>query len=139
MEDRRSVTDECSVILLRKKCLRTSRYRNRTGRLVIYLKAFQKNCVLEEVSRLFWSLSKYFWKDQTHRFLAHSRVLHSCTVIRVISGKVYNDVMELNSLEESARNNPPDYIGLVQKLDLDDQTIIFIMIMFFLRTILAIN
>ena len=130
VEDRRSVRVGCSVILLRKNCLHTSRCRNRTACLVIFLKAFLKNCVLEEVFRLFWSLSKHFWKDQAHRFLHAAEFCTLRPIIRLISGKVFSDAMDINSLVQSAQDNPPDDISLTSKLDLDNQTIIIIIILF---------
>ena len=128
VEDRRRVRVVCSGTLLRKNCLLTSRCRKRTRRFVIFLKAFLKNCVLEDVSRLFWSLSKHFWLDQANRFL---HIAEFCTLTIIISGNVFNDVMNVKNLKQSAKSNPPDDIDLASKLDLDNQPTMI----FFLRNI----
>jgi hypothetical protein len=38
----------------------------------------------------------------------------------------------MNSLKQSAQEDPPDDIGLAAKLDLDNQTITLIIILYFL-------
>jgi hypothetical protein len=70
---------------VKKNCPHTSRCRSRTGCEVIFLKAFLKNWVPEEVSRLFWSLSKHFCKDKKHRFLHTTE----------ICGLYYNNLWKL--------------------------------------------